>query len=127
MYLNKRELTVFYNGNDAFQKQVVAYAKTHKIAVNFQDISKVNFSTNLLSYLISKLGNEVKVLINKSNEFYKDHLQGSEFTLREWGDILRNNPDLLHFPVAMYGDRVEIITHPISVALMAKHQLVKRV
>lgn len=127
MYLNKKELTIFFNGANDWQKQVLAYARTHHLKVNFQDISKIKFSTNTLSYLLDKLGDDVKVLINKSTDFYKEHLKGHKFSLRDWGNILRNNPELLQYPVAIYEDQIEIIIHPSAIALFNQYKTIDRV
>jgi len=99
MYLNEKELTIFYNGRDEKSKQVLAYAQTLGKKINKQDICNVNVSASMLSVLLDAYGGNILDIINTGSKFYESELKGKDFEIREWFQILRHRPNLVINPL----------------------------
>ncbi len=115
MHLNKNELTLLYNGNLQKGKQTLAIAHSVSSKINMQDITSVNVSRNLFCVMISKLGVDVKDIVNKSIAFYQSDLKNKAFRPSEWFHIIKNHPELLVNPIGMYHNNSVVCKTPTDI------------
>jgi len=105
MYLNSNDLTILYNGKLQKGKQTVAIAQSLSKRINKQDIASITVSRNLFCIMMHKLNIEPEDIVNQSDPYYKKELQGKEYRVSEWYNIIKHHPELLINPVVLYHNK----------------------
>ena len=115
MHYKKDELTLLYNSANSRDIKTLAYAKTITSKINKQDVNSVTVSATLFKVMVDKLGGDPKALINKSLPYYQKNLRGHEYKPKMWLLAIKEMPELLAAPVALYHDKVMICNSPTDI------------
>lgn len=112
MKTHKREILIYYHPDSGAHRQVVAYAKTVSKHVRTFSFGRTPSSGTSWQQIIKALDLDPKLLLNKSNPYYQEHLRGREFDEENWIKVLMNNPSLFKFPIAMSGSKAVVCNTP---------------
>ncbi len=115
MHLDHSELTLLYNSTHPRDKQVVPYAMTICSKINKQDVSSMDISATLFEYLVNALNCDPNELINKADPEYQEKHRGHEYKPKMWFKAIKNNPNLLKAPIALYKNKAIVCLNPTDV------------
>lgn len=115
MHLDHNEITLLYNSNHPRDKQVIPYAMTICSKINKQDVSSMDISATMFELMVDKLGCDAKELINKADPEYQAKHRGHEYKPKMWFKAIKNNPNLLKAPIAMYKNKIVVCRNPSDV------------
>ncbi len=115
MYYNKSDLILLYNADKSKDRQTLAYAHTITKNINKQELNSVRISNTLFRIMLNKLNVGGKGIVNKADPYYQENYKGKDLSLEDWSSILKNRPDLLRSPLALYQGKAIICDTPTDV------------
>jgi arsenate reductase len=106
-------ITLIYHGDDHIGQEVLAYAKTEEMPVRDIDISKTKVSETNWAEFAEKLGIEIKDLVNMNHPNFMQHYDAEvDLNEHDWLKFLENNPSTLRAPIAMKGEKIQLMENP---------------
>jgi arsenate reductase len=106
-------ITLIYHGDDHIGQEVLAYAKTEEMLVRDIDISKTKVSETNWAEFAEKLGIEIKDLVNMNHPNFMQHYDAEvDLNEHDWLKFLENNPSTLRAPIAMKGEKIQLMENP---------------
>ena len=115
MKTNPREILLFYNSESSSDRQTVAHAMSVTRHIKAYDHAKGIRSTTSWQSILNKLALHPKMLLNKAHPDYQKNIRGKEFDDEGWIYVLRNNPHLIKWPIAIKGHHVMLISTPTDI------------
>lgn len=119
MHLSSKELTILYNKDNERDRKTLSYAHTITNKINKQELNSVRISGTLFQVFVNTLEKDPKKLINKADPYYQKKIRGKNFSVDAWFKMLRNHPNLLKAPLAMYENRAIICHTPTDILKLA--------
>lgn len=107
-----KEITIIYSSEDRTGKQIIAYAHTENLPIHEIDIKKTKIPSDHWAELASRMGIEVKDLVNTENSAYLQKFEkDSDLNEHDWLSLLEKNPDVLRAPIVMKGKKVVFMSN----------------
>lgn len=120
MKTHRREIQIYYNPESNYHRRTLAYAKSVARHVKSYAFHKTPSTETSWQQIIKALELEdPKVLLNKADPYYQEHLRGREFSEECWVKIIQKNTHLLKFPIAMRGSRAIVCQSPKDILKLA--------
>lgn len=104
---NKRKLTIYYHSGTTIGEQTFAYVNASDKKVHAVDISKTKVTGTQWAELANGLGKHIADLVNTDHaDFIKLHGKVKpEMEEHDWLKILEKQPQLLKYPIIIFGER----------------------
>lgn len=110
------QITLYYHPKSNKSKQILAYAKTHNLAILEIDLSNEKLTGTHLLYVSRALNIPLEKLANRDTKVFKDLLQQSKnFSDRDWICIYKKHPELIYFPIAFKGNKAILVNTPTDI------------
>ena len=107
------QITLYYDPSSRKGKQTLAYAKTHNLAISEIDIRKRPFTGTQLVEITDKLNISLKDLADTdSPRFFEKIGKAKEYDKESWIILLRENPELIKWPIALKGNHAILVATP---------------
>ena len=120
--LHPNELLFLFDGASASAKRTLAFAQTVSNHVHEMDYNHSPLTKTSWQELLNLLQMDPKELLNKAHPEYQEKIQGHDFSMDDWLDILVHNPHLLKAPIAVKDDRAILCERPKDVLKLSdKH------
>lgn len=104
---DKNKLTMYYHSGTSIGEQTLAYTQASDKKVHAIDIAKTNITGTQWAELANGLGKHIADLVNTDHaDFIK--LNGKvkpEMEEHDWLKILEKQPQLLKYPIIIFGER----------------------
>lgn len=110
-----RQITLFYSSNSVRAKQTLAYAKSEGLAIHPIDILKTPLTGTQIAELATRLGLEVKDLVNQDHPVYATKFEPADLSTDDWIKMIRHNPEIMKQPIALRGDRTILVETPTDI------------
>lgn len=108
-----KEITLIYSSEDRTGKQILAYAQSERLPIHEVNVHKTKIPSSHWAELASRMGVEVKELINVESSAYKQKFSSdSDFDEHDWLSLLEKNPDVLRAPIVMKGKKIVFMSNP---------------
>lgn len=107
-----RQITIYYTTNSVRAKQTLAYAKSEGLAINPIDILKTPLTGTQIAELATRLGLEVKDLVNQDHPAYAKKFEPVELSTDDWIKMIKHNPEIMKQPIALRGDQTILVETP---------------
>jgi arsenate reductase (glutaredoxin) len=118
MKKNLREIRIFYNPEIRSHRMAVAHAQSLVSYVEAYAFDKAPLNDTCWEEILAALDIDPKELLNKADPYYQTNIKGREFDQESWIHILRHNPNLIQWPIAVRGYKAVICHMPTDI-----HQL----
>jgi arsenate reductase (glutaredoxin) len=109
---SKRQITLFYNSDSPRARQTIAYAEAEGLDVQLVDILKTPMTGTQIAELASRLGLQIKDLVNQEHKAYSSEFEPHVLSAEDWITMIRQNPEIMKQPIALHGDRTLLIETP---------------
>lgn len=109
---SNRQITLFYCANSIRAKQALAYAKAEGLAIQPIDILKTPLTGTQIAELASRLGIEVKDLVNQEHPAYTKKFEPVELSSDDWIKMIKCNPEIMKQPIALRGNHTILVETP---------------
>jgi len=109
---NIRQITLYCIESSVKAKQTLAYAQAEGVAVLLIDISKTPPTGTQLAEIASRLGMEIKDLIDRDHELFNANIEELNLSEDDWMKMIRKNPEILKQPIAIWGDQTILVETP---------------
>lgn len=119
MHYDKNEVVLLYNDRNPRDRKTLAYAHTISKKINRQELNSVRVSDTMFRILMDELKMDGKKIINKADPYYQKHIRGKELSPDDWHQVLRNRPELLRAPVAIYRGKAVVCETPTDILKIA--------
>ena len=119
MHLSSKELTILYNKENARDRKTLSYAHTITNKINKQELGSVRISSTMFQVFVNTLEEDPKKLINKADPYYQKNIRGRTFSTNAWFKMLKNHPNLLKAPLAMYENKAVVCHTPTDILKLA--------
>lgn len=103
MKSHSREIILYYNPQSSAGKMTAAYAKSlsnNVIIYSFEDAPPTETGWR---NIIDMLDMHPKEMLDKSQEYYQNEIRGKDFDDEGWLHIIKRNPQLIKYPIAIRG------------------------
>lgn len=110
-----RQITLFYSSNSIRAKQTLAYAKSEGLAIHPIDILKTPLTGTQIAELATRLGLEVKDLVNQDHPAYAKKFEHVELSTDDWIKMIKHNPEIMKQPIALHGDQTILVETPTDI------------
>lgn len=113
MFANtNKEITIIYHSEDQVGKKIIAYAQSESLPIHDVDLLRMKVTETQWAEIASRLGIEVKDLINREDPDFLQKFKGvSDLDDNDWLKLLEHNPDILRAPIVMKGDKVVMMAN----------------
>ena len=115
MKTHQRELLIYYNPSSSSDRKTLAYAKSTGSKVKSYEHSKSPSTSTSWKMILKALNKHPKDLLNKAHPYYQDKVKGKDFTMTGWLDVLKRNPDMIKYPIALKGSKAILCSTPTDV------------
>jgi arsenate reductase (glutaredoxin) len=107
---NDKTLTLYFNPDAHVASKTRAYAHTITDHVNEIDVTKTNITETQILELFTMIGPDTNPLdiVDVQSDVYKNEFEGKTFDTVNWAQILAKRPELIHYPIAVAGNRAVI-------------------
>lgn len=113
MKTHRREIQIYYNPESNYHRKTLAYAKSMARHVKSYAFHQTPSTGTSWQQIMKALDLEdPKILLNKADPYYQEHLRGRDFSEECWIKILQKNTHLIKFPIAMRGNRAIVCQRP---------------
>jgi arsenate reductase len=113
MKTHHREIQIYYNPESNYHRKTLAYAKSMARHVKSYAFHQTPSTETSWQQIIKALDLEdPKVLLNKADPYYQEHLRGRDFSEACWIKIIQKNTHLIKFPIALRGNRAIVCQRP---------------
>ena len=108
-----KEITLIYHSKEHAGRQILTYAKAQNMPVHDIDLAHTKLTPSQWVGIYTKMGIEVKELINTDNPEYIEKFGDiTELSEHDWLTILVHNPEILKAPIVMKGDKIVFMSNP---------------
>lgn len=107
-----RQITIYYSSDSVRAKQTLAYAETEGLAIQPIDILKTPLTGIQIIELASRLGIEVKDLVNQEHPSYAKKFEKVVLSSNDWIKMIRRNPEIMKQPIALKGNHTILVETP---------------
>ena len=111
---SERQITIYYNPELVIAEKTLAFARAEGLAILEIDILKTPLTGTQLAELAGRLNMEIKDLVDREHDFFKNIPETSEYSSDDWIKMIRNNPEILKL-IALRGDKTVIILIPTDI------------
>jgi arsenate reductase len=112
MNFHRNELVLIYNPKTDIGKKIFATARSISNHINDIDVINTQITTTIWKEILAKLKLQPKEIMNKSGEYYDQHIRGHEITMQGMLDVLTHNPEIISGPIAIKGERAILCKTP---------------
>jgi len=124
MKTHAREIQIYYNPESSTHRSTIAYAKSVARHIKSYAFHQTPSTGTSWQQIIKALDLEdPKMLLNKADPYYQEHLRGRDFSEECWIKIIQKNPDLIKAPIAMRGNRAIICSTPTDIYKLTETKL----
>lgn len=106
-------MKIYHNPRCSTSRKVLALLEEKKQKVEVVEYLKEVPNTKDLELLLQQLNLEVKDIIRKNEQVYKEKFKDKNFTDNEWLKILQEFPKLIQRPIVVKGNKA-VIGRPIE-------------
>jgi arsenate reductase len=104
------EILLIYDSDKLTDRQALAYAKSlREYVVKERDIARDPLTETQLKRVADRLGVAVSELVDRQSDAYQDKYQSSSISEDHLLIALKNEPQLLRTPIAVYPDSAEFV------------------
>lgn len=111
MKTTRDQISLYYLPDTNEGKKLLGYAMGQGVPVKAIDISKSPLTATQLLHFSSRLGIHIREMINTEHHGMPAP-SNAETSAEEWAVVLRQNPEVLRYPIAERGDKVTLIHTP---------------
>ncbi|HKJ06159.1 MAG TPA: hypothetical protein VJ970_01695 [Flavobacteriaceae bacterium] len=106
---DKKQITIIYAEDSPMGQKILPYAKSSKKPVRSINITKEPIADSIWAEIAKMLNVRIGELF--SNDYLTEHDLGdpNNFSSTDWLKIIKNNPSLLQYPIAINGKKAEIV------------------
>ncbi len=115
MQFHSNELFLFYNPQTTTGKQTKALALDICSHINEIDSVREKMSAMYWKEIVGMLGVQPDDLLDHSHEDYTTKVQGNEYTMSGWLDVLSHYPHLVKAPIAIYHGKAALCLTPTDI------------
>ncbi len=112
---NNRQINLYCIENSKRAQQTLAYAKAEGVSVLVIDISKTPILGTQIVEIASRLGMEIKDLINRDNDLFNSKSELPNLSPKDWIKMIHQNPEILKQPIAIRGDNTILVVTPTDI------------
>ncbi|HCE53782.1 MAG TPA: hypothetical protein DER05_01810 [Lutibacter sp.] len=112
---SNRQITLYYIANSVRAKQTLAYAKAEGLAIQPIDILKTPLTGTQIAELATRLGLEVKDLVNQDHPAFAKKFETLELSTNDWIKMIQHNPEIMKQPIALRGDHIILVETPTDI------------
>lgn len=120
MRTQDQELMIMYHPESSKARQTLAYAYTLAEHVSEWDFEKRPLTLKQWRELLDMLDMQPKELLNKSDDYYQEHLRGHDFDDEGWLNVLQRNTRLIKGPIVMKGKQAKLCNTPTDIFSIVK-------
>ena len=106
-------MKIYHNPRCSTSRKALALLEEKKQKVEVVEYLKEVPKTKDLELLLQQLNLEVKDIIRKNEQMYKEKFKDKNFTDKEWLKILQEFPKLIQRPIVVKGNKA-VIGRPIE-------------
>ncbi len=115
MKSHSREIILYYDPESSSGKMTAAYARSLSHNVILYSYDKAPPTVTGWRGIIEALGMDPKELLDKSKEYYQSNIRGKDFDQEGWLNVIKNNPKLIKYPIAIRGREAVFCSTPTSI------------
>ena len=110
-----RQITLYYSSDSVRAKQTMVYAIAEGLPVSSIDIMKTPLTGTQIANLASRLGIEIKDLVNQDHPAYERKFAHHDLSHRDWIKMIQHNPEIMKQPIALRGDIAILVETPTDI------------
>ncbi|MEL7020468.1 MAG: ArsC/Spx/MgsR family protein [Bacteroidota bacterium] len=115
MKTHQREILIYYNPDSSADRRTVAHAKGMVPHIRSYAHHRSPSGGTSWHQIIRSLGMHPKEMLNKAHPDYQKNIRGKEFDEEGWMNILRHNPQMIKYPIAVRGRKAVLCSTPTDV------------
>jgi arsenate reductase len=110
MDITDNEILLIYNSEKLSDRKALGYAKSVKgYTVKERDIARDALTETQLKEVANRLGVSPEALIDRESDVYQDKYKSADVSENDLLIALKNEPELLRTPIALYADHSEFV------------------
>jgi arsenate reductase len=111
MKVADNELIIIYNASLLQDRRALTYLKAQKdYTIRELDIAREMLTERQVSEVAIRMEVKIEGLLDKEHELFKKEVKGHELDAEGILTLIKNNPEILKTPIAVYQDRAEFIS-----------------
>lgn len=115
MKSHNREIIVYYDPDSNSGKMTAAYARSLSQNVIVYSYDQAPPTITGWRMILNSLAVNPKDLLDKSMEYYQNEIQGRDFDDEGWLNVIKRNPKLIKYPIAIHGKRAVFCQTPTDI------------
>lgn len=115
MKTHANEIFIMYDPSSSKGRQTLAFAHTLSPNIKGWDVAQKPLTPTQWRNLLDMLALRPKDLLDRSKEYYQEHLRGSDLDDEGWLNVLQRNTALLLAPIVVKGDKALLCLNPTDV------------
>lgn len=115
MKSHSREIILYYDHETSSGRMAAAYAKSLSHNVILYSFEEAPPTVTSWRSIVEKLDIHPKEMLDKSKPYYQSEIRGKDFDDEGWLNVIKRNPKLIKFPIAIRGDRAVLCVRPTSI------------
>ncbi|MFO7258626.1 MAG: hypothetical protein DIU61_013070 [Bacteroidota bacterium] len=110
MDITDNEMLLIYNSEKLSDRKALGYAKSLRgYIVKERDIARDALTETQLKEVANRLGVPPTEMIDRESDVYQDRFRDANVSENDLLIALKNEPDLLRTPIAVYADTAEFV------------------
>lgn len=110
MNITDNEMLLIYNSEKLSDRKALGYAKSlREYSVKERDISRDALTETQLKEVANRLGVTPTELIDRESDVFQDKFRSASVSENDLLIALKNEPELLRTPIALYAERAEFV------------------
>jgi arsenate reductase (glutaredoxin) len=115
MKSHKREIIVYCNPESSSGKMTTAYARSLSHNVVIYSFEEAPPTETGWRGILEMLNMHPKELLDKSQSYYQEAIRGRDFDDEGWLHVIKRNPKLIKFPIAIRGNQAVFCHTPTAI------------
>ena len=115
MKSHQREIIVYHDPDSNSGKMTAAYARSLSQNVILYSFDNAPPTITGWRVILNALKMHPKELLDKSKPYYQENIRGREFDDEGWLNVIKRNPKLIKFPIAIHGSEAVFCKTPTEI------------
>ncbi len=120
MKSHKREIVLYYNPESSSGKMTAAYARSLSHIVILYSFKDAPATETYWRGIVEMLDMHPKEMLDKSKPYYQKEIRGKDFDDEGWLYVLKRNPDLIKYPIAIRGNQAVFCHTPTAILKLVR-------
>lgn len=110
---HNRKISLYYHRESTLGKKVLAYLSASGLKMLSIDLAATPVTETQWAEITKNIDISPAELLDRTNpKFKKLELDGSELSDNDWLRILKENPELIRYPIVIVADKYYVIRSP---------------